>query len=229
MSRKQNRNSIYILLFSDRDFIKIGISKNLPLRIKKFKKEYNSDFILAKSFIIGSYSSTRISALEKELLATTLDFKIKDNDLIEFSQKDGVSEIRYKDCLPIILKLINYKLKLFPMDYYLYKGLSLEKNLLADLPKEIFNSNGETSYSSIEASDNLIEIIKTQITDFKELNNEEIVNSVLAKFILNNKLKIPKSKKEESYVRKKDKHYAYEFRGKWVWVERKSDEGKKDE
>ncbi len=217
MSKKENKNSIYILLFSDRKFIKIGISKNLPLRIKKFRKEYNSDFILSESFIIGSYSSVLISALEKELLAITSDFKLKDKDLKEFSQKDGVSEIRYKECLPTIFKLINYKLEFFSNDYHLYNGISLEKNLLANLPEEIFNLNGETSYSDIKISDSLIEIIKTQISDYKELNNEEIVNSVLAKFILNNKLKIPKPKKEELYVREDDKHYVYKFRGKWVW------------
>ena len=221
MDKKSNL-SLYILRFKDKPLIKIGLTENLAHRIKCFRKEYNEPFSLTESYLVGSYSAARISALEKELLANTDHFKVPENLLTHFKRKmgfaDGFYEIRHSDALDLVLKLIHAKNELTSGAFYFFTGISLERNIKVGLPEYIFNEAGETKYSKIDICTSLLNCLKQNLLGkFNEMDDEELINSVLLEFIIKKKLPIQKSEDPNSLVYNRDKrHYALEY-ANWHW------------
>ena len=196
--------------------IKIGLSENLPKRIKTFKNLYNIDFNLPKSFLVGCHNKSKIVALEKELKVNTTEFKLKGELKKRFEGLNGATELRHSDCLPLVLKLIKYKVNITG-EFLFYEGISLEKNILAELPTAIFNNNGETEYIETKISEKLINTIKNQYLPFQDYNEEEIINILLKDFIVDKNLKIVREK-GTSYRRRKKTFSPWVMRANWVWA-----------
>ena len=215
MTKKSNL-SLYILDIENMPIIKIGLSEKLPKRINTFRNLYNIDFDLPKSFLVGCHNKSKIIALEKELKANTTEFKLKGKLKERFEGLNGATELRHSDCLPLILKLIKYKVNITG-EFLFYEGISLEKNILAELPTAIYNNNGETEYIDTKISKKLINTIQNQYPTFNDLNEEEITNIILKDFIVNKKLKIVREK-GTSYRRRKKTFSPWIMRGNWAWA-----------
>jgi hypothetical protein len=215
MTKKSNE-TLYILRFKDFPLIKIGKSKTLASRINTFRTKYQTDFELKNSTAVGCHSSSKIHALEKELLTNSVEFSLKGELLERFGELDGATEIRYDSCLPLILKLIKYKSELTG-EFHIYNSISLERNVQSKLPISLFDENGETDYLPTNLSKILIESVKKQVPECASMDNEEISNYALYEFVKSKKVKLEKYS-DSIYSRRKKVHYANQYKNNnWYW------------
>jgi hypothetical protein len=205
---------------ADIDILKIGIAEDIADRIRFFESIYKIRFELVDSFVVGCHSADKIRALETDLLANTAEFKLTEDILSKISvdskNRNGSSEFRFDKCFDIIAAIIKSKQEITG-EYYIMEGISLERNIAAKLPAEIFNSRGETEYIDCNVSKILLDTIRNSDASYKSHSNDELINLILNRFRETNNIVVSGSE-EEQYTREGSKYFAFRHKKKnWYW------------
>lgn len=182
---------LYILKFESKPWIKIGVSKNLGVRIKHFRKIYRDRFDLVESFVITGRTQT-IKILESQLLDDSYEYV---PDVIgETRNLEGHKEIRHSDILELIIPQFEQKAKL-NTDLQLYSGIDLSGLKSDIIPRELFPHDTET-YPVLKIISETIE----RTHDKKEYCYLLTLNEMLYQYLVSQGLfdKYPNDKKLKS-------------------------------
>ncbi|MFI8377730.1 hypothetical protein [Leeuwenhoekiella sp. NPDC079379] len=125
---------LYIIKFRDVNFIKIGITSNIQLRMYQLSRDSGFKIDHYKSYIFTNPHAVKISFLERNLLMITSEFKLNWRDKYEFP---GSKELRYDNCLNLIFQFIEEQ-RSYSLKFKKYKGIDLCGNYLHHIPKSYF-------------------------------------------------------------------------------------------
>jgi hypothetical protein len=123
---------LYILIFKNTSFLKIGITSSIYKRINSITMEISQEVDLCQSIIVTSKNNSDIRLLEKNLLRITESYFDS-----PFSDCNSKREYRKKECLKVLLSFINSQ-KVFGLKFELYEGIDFSNNYGNLIPKTYF-------------------------------------------------------------------------------------------
>ena len=167
---------LYILHFNERDWIKIGITKNLKQRIKTLKSDTGFTVDYANSIIITNNLCSNIRLLERNLLTITNDFALNWRHDVKFS---GMDEFRKNNCTNLIQQWVQEQ-RNYGMKFKIYTGI--------DVCGQYYKKAIPKVYFPIDKTvKGISPILKNDINDYCKENNiayREILNSALYNYAI---------------------------------------------
>lgn len=124
-------SNVYILLFKDKDYFKIGKSDNVTDRVAKFGC-YWGELDYGKSYVL-SVPSACVFKIEKALHSLLYDYSVKQQD------GDGKTEFFHLDGLPVLKEYVSIYLKHKPNCSF-KEGIKLKPKVSSRGPLQVDES-----------------------------------------------------------------------------------------
>lgn len=178
---------LYILIFKNQDFIKIGITTSIPTRLKKIQNDVEYlEIDFEKSFVITHKSNIDIKFLERNLL------RISKNYFQEIPNRPDLQEYRKKESLDILFNFIKHQSD-FGINYKIFDGIDICGNHKHNLPKAYFPPN-------IQSNGGISQVLLRDLESYaksKNLNYANLINEIIFE-----KIKELKIDRKEEYFQK---------------------------
>jgi len=154
---------LYIMIFKETDYLKIGITKDLNKRMECICRQIDQNLDHCQSYILEANNDNDIRPLEKYLQRITIKDKFTFNSELKI---DGKHEFRNKKCLPSILSFVEDQKK-YGLKYKLFKGIDICGVYDHKIPKAYYPPN-------TKSNDQVVSI--TLVNDIEDYCNKSNIN-----------------------------------------------------